>query len=139
VVSSFMDAAHIERVGANRWEHLCEPGFDTFVASEFDAAYTLAHRFGARVAWATAPLEDALRDAATPTLRERLRCYNEILVQLTGRHRDIVLIPLAQHVDRPDGVVDRTQRPDGVHFSVAAGLALADQWLASALLALKRV
>jgi hypothetical protein len=40
--------------------------------------------------------------------------------------------------EEADADAAHVDRPDGVHFTVAAGLAIADQWLASALLAIKR-
>jgi peptidoglycan/LPS O-acetylase OafA/YrhL len=138
VVVSFMDAADLARTSGSGWEHLGESDYNAFFASELDTAVLTARPAGVRLAFATAPLEDALSDSATMTLRDRLSVLNRQLAQLAARDRRVLIVPLAAHVDRSDGRVDRATRPDGVHFTVTAARAMADRWLARDLVRLAR-
>ncbi|HET9730381.1 MAG TPA: acyltransferase family protein [Acidimicrobiia bacterium] len=138
VVTTFMDGADVQRFGSGTWEHLGEPPYDAFFSSELRAAVAIAKQYHVRLAWATAPVEDAFVPGGTSALRARLQDLDARLADLAAQDHAVRLVPLAARVDRPGGVIDYKARPDGVHFTLAAARIIADQWLGREVIALAR-
>jgi hypothetical protein len=55
---------------------------------------------------------------------------NRLIATLHERHRGLVVVPLAERLAAEGPSVDRTARPDGVHFTIEAAQKVADDWLA---------
>jgi hypothetical protein len=65
-----------------------------------------------------------------------LQVLNDQIHALAQRRANVTVVPFGEKVGSP--VVDRAQRPDGIHFTVAAGRDIADRWLARRLVQLGR-
>jgi hypothetical protein len=125
VVTSYMDASEMQRIAGGPWERLGEPAYNEYVLSEMESIVKGAASIGARLAWATAPRAEGNGPAATAHLNERSAVLNELIATMHKRHPRLVVVPLAE---RLPGTVDRTARPDGVHFTIGAAQAVADDW-----------
>jgi hypothetical protein len=135
-ISNYAEAADMRRRGRTTFGHLGQPEYNAFFAAELDTFAGTARASGARFAIATAPLQESKSGSDTRRLNDRLEVLNKEVVALAVRRPDVVIVPLAEHIDRPDGV-DRGMRPDGVHFSLPAARAVVDSWLATLLLRLQ--
>ncbi|HVJ95701.1 MAG TPA: acyltransferase family protein [Acidimicrobiia bacterium] len=135
VMTAFADASDFRASPGDRWRHLGEPEHDAFVATEFDAIADVVGK-GVRIAWATAPFEEGHEPHDTPTINARLQVLNDQIHALGQRRANVTVVPFGEKVGSP--VVDRAQRPDGIHFTVAAGRDIADRWLARRLVQLGR-
>ena len=62
--------------------------------------------------------------------------FNEILEEVVTKRPDVVrVVDLAGYLrSRPEGELDRTLRPDGVHFTKRTSLQVFTEWLGAELL-----
>jgi peptidoglycan/LPS O-acetylase OafA/YrhL len=134
VVSSLTDASDLQMPRHGIW-HVGERRYcDAYLAAMHDAA-TETHAAHATLFWATAPRATVGSTADTRLLDARTVQLNALIGRGFAQNPEIEPLALAAQLDRPDGVVDRSVRPDGVHISVDAGTRLADSWLAAIVLA----
>jgi peptidoglycan/LPS O-acetylase OafA/YrhL len=111
------------------WEHIGEPDFDAYLASELDQAIQVLSSGGAPVALITAPCMQTMESPDGSPYPEsdpaRLARFNELLVQAQARHPsnttvvdlDSMVCPGGKYTTTLDGVTIRAS--DGIHFPAA--------------------
>ncbi|GIU87398.1 MAG: hypothetical protein KatS3mg009_1913 [Acidimicrobiia bacterium] len=129
----------VEDVGAH--DFLAQGGvggaFDGYraIVRGYEAVIGELRATGAVVAWADIPLytfADRPDLRARMDLDTRVRAFNWAITQATSNSLGAVVLDYASRLDRPDGTVDLSVRPDGVHLAPAAAEEAARTWLADA-------
>jgi hypothetical protein len=90
---------------------------------------------GAVIVWADAPRPGSGTGARGGSFANRFGVLNNLIAQADARWRQVVTLPVAEHVDAAGADVLRDGRPDGIHFTVEAASAMVDDWLVRDLLA----
>jgi peptidoglycan/LPS O-acetylase OafA/YrhL len=131
VFSSFMDAMDLDVPGVG-WGHFGERAFDAAYAAHMDTVIESLAASGAVIVWADAPKPIAMQRGP---MAKRLDTLNALIAAADARWAHVTVLPVAVHTEVPEIANDRFARPDGVHFTVEAATAMADQWLAADVLA----
>jgi peptidoglycan/LPS O-acetylase OafA/YrhL len=128
-----------------RYQHVGDPEFDAYLASELTLAWTIAAERGAHVAVLTAPYtrraerpDGGLWDEDTP---QRVDAWNRLLVNAAADHptRPAVLdlLPVVCPDGRYTSTVDGLRvRSDGLHFTHQGVARIVAPWLMPQLLTL---
>jgi peptidoglycan/LPS O-acetylase OafA/YrhL len=139
VLSGLWELLDRRRPGWDQFDHIGSARFDAYLLAEYAEAVDVLASDGARVVWlvppcyadVTFPGPVSQTGALDPTRREHL--VTDILPALAAGHPQLELVDLAGFVC-PNGTFTQsfagldTTRPDGVHFSDAATVAIAE-WL----------
>ena len=127
--------------GDDRWRHIGDPEVDAYILKEFVAAIDVLGSSGASVVVLTYPHFQHGADQGYMDLPEsdptRVDRLNEILRQAVALRPGVArIIDLqAWYASQPGGELDRSRRPDGLHF--ADGYApMIGAWLGPQLLAI---
>jgi hypothetical protein len=131
VFSSFMDAVDLEVPGVG-WGHLGDADFDAAYAASIDTVIQSLADSGAVIVWADAPKPIGMQRGP---IAQRIDALNSLIGAADARWSHVTTLPLAVHTDVPEIANDKFARPDNVHFTVEAATTMADQWLATDLLA----
>lgn len=136
-VGSF-DVADHQLPGDTTWRALGDPVLDAHLKQEMLAALDLFTARGVTVAWVTAPRFDfsaSGTNAAAPADGDaRVARFNGILREVARERPELAIVDLAGWLGRqPGGELDRSLRPDGVHFNVETAEVVAP-WLGNAIL-----
>jgi peptidoglycan/LPS O-acetylase OafA/YrhL len=122
-----------------RTVHIGEPAFDARLVRAIEQAVDVLSSDGAVVVWLTEPHLDFSRgrsglpasSVAHISERTRIDRLNALLRQVDARRPEMVVVDVLQHLRTlPGGELAPDLRPDGVHLSEDAAIALAP-WLAS--------
>ncbi|HEX4906820.1 MAG TPA: hypothetical protein VFU93_15305, partial [Acidimicrobiales bacterium] len=120
------------------WTHIGEPAYDAFLRREMELAVDVLSSDGALVVWLTSPritFGDGEHPISDPARMDRL---NELIADVDAAREEMVVLDLRGYLrSLPGDEMDRTLRPDGVHFSEEASADLVD-WLAPAIIDLVR-
>jgi lysophospholipase L1-like esterase len=128
--------------GESQWRAPGDPLYDAYLKKEMLAVVDELAAKSPVVVWLTCPLIDfglspngisphyAMSDPA------RMVRFNQLLGEVAAERPELHIVDLAGFLaGAPGGELDRTLRPDGVHFTDAAALQVAN-WLGPQLLAL---
>ena len=126
------------------WTHIGEPEYDAFLRREMHLAVDVLSSGGALVVWLTSPrIEFGRGQPHLPqdhpiSAPERIERLNELIAEVDAERDEMVVLDLRGYLrSRPEGEMDSSLRPDGVHFDEDGAIALVD-WLAPAILDLAR-
>lgn len=118
-----------------------DAAFDERFVAAADAALARLSSFGVPVLLATLPVpawvpeatfpDAALQGSGPVTLNSATRTqrFNSLLADIVEGHPLVRLVPYAEGIAGPDGAVDPSIRPDGLHLEVGAVEAAMDGWL----------
>jgi peptidoglycan/LPS O-acetylase OafA/YrhL len=137
------DVAARRPPGFESWTHIGEEDYDWYLTGELSHLIDVTAGGGARVLWASSPYWDPVpgsvifmgRPPYVEADRARVDRFNEILASVVDPRPEADVVDLAGWLrSQPGGELDRSLRPDGVHFSELSTGALAG-WLGPQLLA----
>lgn len=147
VLTSLWDIADRKLPGDETWRHIGDPVIDDFLRQEFLSAVDQLISEGTLVIWLTHPAVRSFGpDGVAPKVPfpesdpARMTRLNELIFELeTKRPGQVRVIDLAGYMRTlPNGELDPTYRPDGVHLSVEGAVNVARDWLAEELLRVYR-
>jgi peptidoglycan/LPS O-acetylase OafA/YrhL len=129
VFLSVMEQAD-QRTDTTDWDNVLDPTYRAHQETEFGALANLLTATGARVLWANAPYIKFQVDLPwVSDSHQRTDALNAAFADLAAKNKKITLINYASKLNRPDGVVDTSIRPDGIHMTDAAASKVAQEWL----------
>ncbi len=120
--------------GDDQWRTLGDPVYDRFMRQEITYAIDVLQGQGSTVVLLTHP---AIRSGITEQLPgpfpesdpARMARLNELFVEVAATRPRSRVVDLAGHMAaRPQGELDLTERPDGIHWTRTSGRPLGD-WL----------
>jgi hypothetical protein len=129
--------------GFDSWTHIGEDDYDWYLTGELSNLVDVTSSGGARVLWANSPYWDPVPGSVifmgkppyVESDRARVDRFNEILASVVDPRPEADVLDLAGWLRaQPGGELDRSLRPDGVHFSELTTGTLAG-WLGPQLLA----
>jgi peptidoglycan/LPS O-acetylase OafA/YrhL len=129
--------------GFDSWTHIGDPDYDWYLTGELSHLVDVTAAGGARVVWASSPYWDPVpgsvifmgRPPYVESDRARVDRFNQLLTTVLDGRPEAELLDLAGWLrTQPGGELDRSLRPDGVHFSELSTGQLAG-WLGPQLLA----
>ena len=121
--------------GDPAWRHLGDLALDAAYLDRFLAAVdALAHAGAERVVWLTSPTFQVGRaDVNHADLPEsdpsRVRRYNELVRAVAAQRPMVVVVDVGARIDAWSDDEDGAARPDGIHLTDEAALALVAGWL----------
>ena len=125
--------------GEPTWRGIGDPTYEQRLANELSAAFDALHAGGATVALVLYPHLDLARfnpkGPADPSGEWwRMDRYNQILKTVANMKPFVKILDLAAFARTfPNGEMDPTMRPDGVHLTSPAAEHVVDAWLADQL------
>jgi peptidoglycan/LPS O-acetylase OafA/YrhL len=132
VVSSVEDAGDHANRPSGFWANVALLDFYLATIKDYQQTARELRATGAVVAWADVPYYTF---AAQPTVRTReyldarVQLLNAAITEVTTAQLGVVTIDYASHLNRPDGAIDLTIRPDGIHLSPTAAAHIGREWL----------
>jgi hypothetical protein len=132
------------RFGADpTWHNILEPPFDAQYVVALRTAVEKLAAGGVPILWADLPipawdldkfgeeLGSPLPGSGPVTMNSPPRTaeLNELTVVTFTPETNVVIWPYAEHLSNPDGSVDPSLRPDGLHLSMDGVATIADAWL----------
>ena len=129
--------------GFERWTHIGEEDYDWYLTGELSHLLDLTASGGARILWASSPYWDPVPGSVifmgkppyAEADRARVDRFNQVLASVVDPRPGADVVDLAGWLRaQPGGELDRSLRPDGVHFSELSTGTLAG-WLGPQLLA----
>jgi len=124
--------------GDSQWRAIGDPVYDAFLRSELSSAMDTMAAGGAEVVWLTHPyirvgVTEGLAGPFPEEDRSRMDQLNAMIREVAATKPRVTVVDLEEHMrSLPEGDLDLTDRPDGIHWSRNASLALAP-WLGDTL------
>ena len=127
--------------GDTVWRSIGDPVYDAFLRSEVSSAMDTIVAGGGEVVWLTHPyirvgVTEGLPGPFPEEDHERMDRLNALIRQVAATKQRVTVVDLEEHMrSLPEGDLDLTDRPDGIHWSRNASYVLAP-WLGETLLAI---
>lgn len=130
VFLSMMEQADQMLTPSSGWSNVLEPSWRAHQDHDFGTLVDALTGTGGPVLWADVPYMKFQADlpwiSDTP---QRTDALNALFRQVAGEHPRVTILDYAWRLNRPDHVVDRSIRPDGIHMTDHAADALLASWL----------
>jgi len=129
--------------GDDQWRHIGDPVYDNFLRSEISSAIDTMTSTGATVVWFTHPyIEAGVREGLAENAPEndsaRMDMLNDMVREVIAVKSRAVLVDLQAHMrSTPEGEMNLTERPDGIHWTPNSSFRLAP-WVGKTLEAIAR-
>jgi hypothetical protein len=122
--------------GDDTWRAPGDPKYDRYLLGEMNAALDLFHADHMPVVWLSAPHIDVGRAQVPPPAHPypasdpaRTDRFNALVHEAAAGRPDVAIVDVEAHLRTlPDGDMDATFRPDGVHFTLDTARVFAN-WL----------
>ncbi len=120
--------------GDPEWRSLGDPIYDAYLRSELSSAMDTMAASGAEVVWLTHPyirvgITEGLPGPFPEEDHDRMDRLNAMIREVAATKQRVTVVDLEEHMrSLPEGDLDLTDRPDGIHWSRDASTALGP-WL----------
>jgi peptidoglycan/LPS O-acetylase OafA/YrhL len=137
------DVSDRQLPGDDQWRSVGDPVYDDFLRHEISAAIDTMTASGATVVWLTHPyiqagIEEGVAANAPENNPERMDRLNEIVREVVAVKSRALVLDLQAHMrSTPEGEMNFTERPDGIHWTPRTSSHLAP-WLGATLVAIAR-
>jgi peptidoglycan/LPS O-acetylase OafA/YrhL len=139
VMFGVWDVADRQIPGDPTWRAIGDPVYDQWLRGQISDAIDTMTAQGASVVWLTQPyIRDGLTTGAKGPFPEeshaRMDKLNQMIREVVATKPRAQVLDLAAHMRTlPEGEMSLTDRPDGIHWTRAAALALAP-WLGTSII-----
>ena len=129
--------------GDDQWRHIGDPVYDDFLRSEISSVIDTMTASGATVVWFTHPhieagVGEGLAQNAPENDPARMDMLNDLVRGVVAKKSRAVMADLEGHMQStPEGEMNLTERPDGIHWTPNSSLKLAP-WVGKTLEAIAR-
>ena len=112
------------------WTNVTEPRGAAAITAATDAAVRAFTTAGYAVAISTSPHVEIPAPYNYSATAQRQNAYNDLVARYVDQHPNVAVFPAAERLDQEDPApVDRSERPDGAHFTDSAAVDHARRWM----------
>ena len=129
--------------GDDRWRHIGDPVYDSFLRSEISSVIDTVAASGATLVWFTHPhiqagVTEGLAENAPENDPARIDMLNDLVRGVVALKSRAVMVDLEAHMrSTPEGEMNLDERPDGIHWTPKSSYKLAP-WVGQTLEAIAR-